>query len=246
MITGTLFLLTSMQPRLLALFVTFLPLFAVNAAYLISANAELVPRCLPYIEGCTSISRAARQGEAVFLFRASMIVHAVLLMWYWRFAQCWLNNLRADQGINRGKKSAQLMCLLGVTGAFFLILYADYLGTSGEFYRFMRRYGVIFYFTFTPLAQLIMVSQLYKLKKSAPELDIKIGILCYQLGILLLILLLGLISLLHGYLYGSSFERENIVEWNYALLLTAYFGGSVLMWKNLKWQLSFKANSQSD
>ena len=246
MVRGTLFFLISMQPRLLALFVTFLPLFAVNAAYIISVNAELVPRCIPYLEGCTSISRAARQGEAVFLFRASMIVHAVLLLWYWRFAQCWLNNLRADQGLSRGKRSAQLMCLLGVTGAIFLILYADYLGSSGEFYRFMRRYGVIFYFTFTPLAQLILVSQLYELKKSAPEIDIKIDILRYQLGILLLILLLGIISLLLGYLYGSSFERENIIEWNYSLLLTAYFGGSVLMWKNLRWKLSFKANSQSD
>jgi hypothetical protein len=243
-VTGTLFLIL-MQPRLLALFVTFLPLFAVNAAYIISVNAELVPRCIPYIEGCTSISRAARQGDAIFLFRASMIVHAVLLMWYWRFAQCWLNKLRIEQAISRGKRSAQIMCWLGVVGAFFLILYADYLGSSGGFYRFMRRHGVLFYFTLTPLAQLIMVSQLYKLKKLAPDLDIKFGVLRYQLGILLLMLLMGLISVLLGYLYGSSFERENIIEWNYATLLTAYFAGSVLMWKNLRWKLSIEENSQS-
>ena len=234
-----------MQPRLLALIVTLLPLFAVNAAYIISVNAELVPRCIPYLEGCTSISRAARQGDAIFLFRASMIVHAVLLMWYWRFAQCWLNKLGTLVAANQANRSPQIMYFLGVVGAFFLILYADYLGSSGDFYRFMRRHGVLFYFTLTPLAQLIMLSQLYKLRKLAPELSISSGVLRYQLGILLLILLMGLISLLLGYLYGSSFERENIIEWNYALLLTAYFAGSIVMWKNLKWELSIDTDTTS-
>jgi len=226
-----------MQPRTLAVFITFLPLIVVNASYLISVNAALVPGCIPYIEGCTSISRAARQGDAIFLFRASMIVHAVLLIWYWRFAQCWLNQLRTNGAGNQGKKSIQTMYYLGVVGAFFLILYVDFLGTSGDFYRFMRRYGVIFYFTFTPLAQMFMVNQLFKLRKFSPNADIKLGALRYQLTILVLILLLGLISVSLRYIYGPSFERENIVEWNYSLLLTASFAGSMVMWKNLRWNL---------
>ena len=235
-----------MQPRTLALFVTILPLFAVNLSYLISANAELVPRCIPYIEGCTSISRAARQGEAIFLFRACMIVNAVLLMWYWRYAQCWLSTLRTHGGVNQGVRATQFMFYLGVVGAFFLILYADYLGTSGDFYRFMRRYGVIFYFTFTPLAQMIMVNQLYKIRKLAPHAEIRLGVLRYQLVILVIILLMGLISLFLSYTQGPSFERENIIEWNYALFSTAFFGGSVVMWKNLKVTLSIKSRIKKD
>jgi len=229
-----------MQPRTLAIFITFLPLFAVNASYIISVNAELVPGCIPYLEGCTSISRAARRGDAIFLFRASMIIHAVLLMWYWCYARCWLNRLRTQAAVSTGESSARVMCYLGVVGAFFLVLYADYLGTHGDFYRFMRRYGVIFYFTFTPLAQMIMLNQLFKLRKIAPDLDIKLGALRYQLAILVLMLLLGLVSLLLRYLFGSSFERENFVEWNYALLLNALFAGSIVMWKNLRFRLSLE------
>ncbi len=231
-----------MQPRTLALLVTFLPLFAVNLSYIMSASAELVPLCIPYIEGCTSISRAARQGDAIFLFRASMIVHAVLLMWYWRYAQCWLNILRTYGAVNQGKRSSQVMVCLGVVGAMFLILYADYLGTSGTFYRFMRRYGVIFYFTFTPLAQMIMVNQLYKISKLAPNAGIKLGVLRYQLTILVIMLLMGLISLSLKYSLGPSSERENIIEWNFALLLTAFFAGSIVMWKNLKYKLSINTD----
>jgi hypothetical protein len=230
-----------MQPRTLALLVTILPLFAVNLSYIISASAELVPHCIPYIEGCTSISRAARQGEAVFLFRASMIANAVLLMLYWRCAQCWLDTLRIYGAVDQGKKSTQIMFYLGVVGALFLILYASYLGTSGAFYRFMRRYGVILYFTFTPLAQMIMVNQLYKIRKIAPNAEIKLGVLHYQLTILVIILFTGLISLFLSYTQGSSFERENIIEWNFALLITAFFGGSIVMWKNLRYKLSINS-----
>ena len=234
-----------MQPRILALIITFLPLFVVNASYLISVNAELVPSCIPYIEGCTSISRAARQGDAIFLFRASMICQALLLMLYWRFAQCWLYQLRNHATVSPGNLSIQIMFYLGVVGAFFLILYADYLGTHGDFYRFMRRYGVIFYFTFTPLAQMFMLNQLFKLKRMAPDLNINLGVLRYQLAVLVLILLMGLTSTFLRYLYGSSFERENIVEWNYAILLNAYFAGSIIMWKNLKFRLSIETDRPS-
>ena len=34
------------------------PLLAVHGAWLISLNAGLIPACIPYVEGCTSISRA--------------------------------------------------------------------------------------------------------------------------------------------------------------------------------------------
>ncbi len=231
-----------MQPRTLAILVTFLPLFAVNLSYIMSASAELVPLCIPYIDGCTSISRAARQGDAIFLFRASMIVNAVLLMWYWRYAQCWLNTLRTYGAVKQGKRSSQVMVCLGVVGALFLILYADYLGTSGAFYRFMRRYGVIFYFTFTPLAQMIMLNQLYKISKLAPNAGIKLGVLRYQLTILVIMLLMGLVSLSLRYNLGPSSERQNIIEWNFALLLTAFFAGSIVMWKNLKYKLSINTD----
>jgi hypothetical protein len=100
---------------------------------------------------------------------------------------------------------------------------------------------VILYFTFTPLAQMIMVNQLYKIRKIAPNAEIKLGVLHYQLTILVIILFTGLISLFLSYTQGSSFERENIIEWNFALLITAFFGGSIVMWKNLRYKLSINS-----
>ena len=46
-----------------------LPLVTMHVCYLLSASEQLVPWCLPWFEGCTSISRASRSGTAYFDLR---------------------------------------------------------------------------------------------------------------------------------------------------------------------------------
>ena len=222
-----------MQPRSIVILIIVLPLFTVNAAYLISAFSGKVAWCIPYISGCTSISQAARLSDAIFLFRAGMIVYAVLLIFYWRLKQQWLNMI--DQ---RFTFIALIIFLLGASGAAFLILYVDYLGTTGVMYRFMRRFGVIFYFSFTPLAHTLMLNHLYKLKKLNPDFPISLGVLRYQLSIVSLMIILGLVSVIMRHTGTKTFESESLIEWNYALLLTLIFAGSFYMWKDLKLQLT--------
>ncbi len=226
-----------MQPRIVALLIVVLPFLTVNLSYLISAYAGQVPWCVPYFEGCTSISRAARKSDAIFLFRALMIVYAVLLMYYWYLMKRWLDMLD-----HRFAVTSLVISLLGMTGAGFLILYVDFLGTSGDMYRFLRRYGVIFYFTFTPLAHLVTLNHLYRLRKSIPTVAVPLNALRYQLFIVVLILLLGLVNLVMVYTGSKTFETESIVEWNYSLLIALLFGGSIYMWKDLKSELSLVNN----
>ena len=61
-----------------------LPILAAHAAYLLNiyAGSELDPRyiCQPYLEGCVSISRAARSGPGLLLFKSVMLPCAVLLL----------------------------------------------------------------------------------------------------------------------------------------------------------------------
>lgn len=222
-----------MQPRTVAIIVTLLPLLAVGGSYLISASAGSVPWCMPLLDGCTSISRAGRYGDAIYLFRATMIPQAIFLIWFWFFAKGWLDLLKGGPS-----RVARVMCWFGVVGALFLILYVDFLGSSGQMYRFMRRYGVIFYFTFTPLAQMILLNQLYKLQAVMPELPIDRRVLRYQLTLVVAILLIGIISLVMDYGGLKSDASGNIVEWNIALLTTIYFAGTAWMWKDFRY--SFK------
>ncbi len=82
-----------MQPRTLVLIITILPLLATNGVYLLSAYQGFIPWCIPYIDGCTTISQAARSGNSIFIYRASMITYGVLLIVFWIYAQQWLNLL---------------------------------------------------------------------------------------------------------------------------------------------------------
>ncbi|MBT8135349.1 MAG: hypothetical protein KJO03_12630, partial [Gammaproteobacteria bacterium] len=141
-----------MQPRLLALIITILPLIATNAVYLLSAYEGNVPWCNPYFDGCTTISKAARSGNSIYIYRATMIAYSVLLIWFWIYTRHWLLQLLGEV-----TKLSKVIMWIGIIGALFLMVYIDFLGTTGEINRFMRRYGIMIFFTFTPLAQVLLL-----------------------------------------------------------------------------------------
>ena len=168
-----------------------------------------------------------------------MIAWAVLLIWFWIYAQQWLNLLYGHT-----TKVARVILWLGIVAAIFLIIYIDFLGTTGEVNRFMRRYGIMIFFIFTPLAQLLMLKQHYNISSSKPEGAIKPWVLHYQLFVLLLMLIIGIISTTLDITQNKTYEIENIVEWNFSLLLNMYFLGMIFIWKDYRYYL--KNNSSSD
>ena len=221
-----------MQPRILALIITILPLLVSNGVYLLSAYEGNVPWCLPYIDGCTTISQAARSGNSIFIFRGAMIAYAVLLIWFWIYAKHWLDLL-----CGHSTKVANVILWLGITAAISLIIYIDFLGTTGEINRFMRRYGIMVFFAFTPLAQLLMLRQHYNILQAHPNKAIQPRVLHYQLIIILLMFLIGVISTALDISQIKTYESENIVEWTFSLLLNMYFVGMILIWKDFRYSL---------
>lgn len=237
-----------MQPRTLAIIITVLPLIASNAVYLLSAYEGFVPWCFPYIDGCTTISQAARSGNSIFIYRATMIAYGVLLIWFWLYVQHWLDRL-----YGHSTKVSRIILWLGIVGALFLIVYIDFLGTSGEVNRFMRRYGIMIFFTFTPLAQLLLLRQHYIFLSSPERLimgahknpaAIKPCVLHYQLVILLLMLIVAIVSTALDATQNKTYVSENIVEWNFSLLLNVYFIGMIFLWKDYRYYLTDSSSKE--
>ena len=218
-----------MQPRTLAITITILPLLISNAVYLLSAYEEHIPWCIPYIDGCTTISRAARSGNSIYLFRPTMIAYAVLLIWFWIITKQWLHQLYGHT-----TRAAHIITWLGIIGAIFLLIYIDFLGTTGEVNRFMRRHGIMVFFTFTPLAQLLLLNQHYKSLSFLAEKNTLLPALKYQLIVLILMLMIGIASIVLDIAQIKTDQIENIVEWNFSLLLNMYFLGMVFIWKNFR------------
>ena len=218
-----------MQPRTLAFIITVLPFLVSNTVYLLSAYEGSVSWCIPYLDGCTTISQAARSGSSIFVYRATMIAYSVLLIWFWIYTKHWLKDLYGYT-----TKAANIIVWLGIIGALFLIVYIDFLGTAGEVNRFMRRYGILIFFTFTPLAQLILLQQHYKILPSLPDATINPRLLKYQFFTLISMLSIGIVSIVLDITEYKTYQSENIVEWNFALLLNLYFLGMIFIWKDYR------------
>ena len=203
-----------MQPRTLILIITILPLLVSNGVYLLSAYEGFIPWCIPYIDGCTTISKAARSGDSIFIFRATMIAYGVLLIGFWIYVRQWL-----DQLYGYTSNMARIILWLGIFGAIFFIVYIDFLGTSGEVNRFMRKYGIMVFFVFTPLAQILMLWQHYHILPSLKKGEINPKVLYYQLSMVLIIVIIGIIDIALDMIYNQTSEREKIIEWNFYFVI---------------------------
>lgn len=222
-----------MQPVTLAILLVILPLLASNGAFLLSAIEGSIPWCMPYIDGCTTISQAGRSGNTIFFYRALVMAYSVLLMLFWLYCKHWLEILYGYT-----TKISRIIFWLGIAGSLALLLYIDFLGTDGEVNRLMRRIGAMFYFTLIPLAQLLLLNQHYKILRIKPEVTIKSKVLQYQRIIIMLMLIIAAISVFLVATDNSTSKSENIVEWNFSLLVNLYFVGMIFIWKNFRHRLT--------
>jgi hypothetical protein len=214
-------------PWILPLVAGLLPAVATALAFRISAAEGSIPACNPFIDGCVSVSRAARHGLANDVFRALVLPAAVLQGVTWLLCVPWLRGLRASG------RSLEWLPWLGVAAGAFLALYATFLGTEGDAYRWMRRYGIVGYFGGTFLCMLITGGQLRQMAiggrlRLAARPDLAL------LALLGIILLMGLANVfVPPFLGDDAFKNrlENVLEWHAGILYAIYFAVLAWLWR---------------
>jgi hypothetical protein len=195
------------------------PFIAGNLAYLISAAQDVVPWCFPYLDGCTSISRAARGGIANPIFRGIMLPYAMLLLLYWWLAAHWLLEFSPKWRPRRA------MFALGAIGALFLVLYCTFLGVEGDIYQWLRRYGITVHFSFTVLAQFFLTHALARSER------VPAAVRNAKLGLCAAMLVLGIASIPLQHFATDRNAALNAVEWSYTLLMLAFFPLTGIAWR---------------
>ncbi|GGD53559.1 hypothetical protein [Pseudoxanthomonas indica] len=210
----------------LPLAITMVFLVAVHLAYALSIRDGWVEACVPYLEGCVSISRAARHGVGNQVFRWLVIPCAALHVVVWWLAARWF--------AAPSSRVVTTMRWLGTVSACALAVYAFFLGTQGEVYGFLRRYGVTVYFGFGFLAQLLL------LRVAARRHAIGVTLRRWMAVICVWMLLLGVANVIAGLALVDEVLRdrvENALEWQLGLLLVGWFALLALAWKQaaLRW-----------
>ena len=144
------------------------------AAYLASANGGYVDWCIPHLVGCDSISATGRHGWGFFIFKATILPAAGLTFVYWVLCYRWLNLIVEPARTDR------VILALGLVGTAFLVLYVTFLGSEGETYRYMRRYGTVAYFGCTFRAQLLFAKRIIDSGVGSPIVTWKDGLASFM------------------------------------------------------------------
>ena len=208
--------------RYLSLIVFVLPLFTVVISYIVSVELNLVPFCIPNLDGCTSISRVGRYEPVKYFFKPFMYLFGVFLFLYWRE-----NFLKLRLLINNNNQLL-FTYIIGIISVLFLFLYIFFLGES-NIYRFFRKIGIYIYIFFTVVAQILLAIQYIKLKNQEYlnykfiKFKLILSILLISFGIAFLPILAAKIE--------SFPEIKNIISWNYFLLIQIYYLVTFLCWK---------------
>lgn len=207
----------------LPLLAGLLPLAATAVAFRLSLRLGLIPDCNPFLDGCVSISRAARHDLPNILFRALILPAAALQAACWLLCPGWLRSLGAARDA-----AQRALPWLGIGAGLFLVSYGTFLGTDGEGYRWMRRYGVMLYFALTCIGMLVVsdaMRRVVRADRRRRRVALALLAMCCALP------LLGLAHALLPLALAGEVARDavqNITEWWAGAAFTLFF--FVLAW----------------
>ena len=185
------------------LLVSIIPFIAIHLSFILSVQNEYLSLCNPYIDGCYSISRVARQPSSIIIFKVLILVSALSLFFLW-------------PRLFKPKHNKTLI-LIGRIGSLFLIAYIVALGEEGFLYELMRRFGVFIFYVFTLISQWVFTFNAEIRKERFFVYNFFINIIVY---IQFLTFLVAIPFFLFIKNYGYI---ENIIEWWITLLIVLWF-----------------------
>lgn len=232
----------TMTLRIVPLATGLLPIIAIHACYLIAIEYANLPSCIPYVDGCTSISATGRYPPASYLFKAVMMPCSALLCAYWVLNVAWLRAMHKEPADSARRGIA--ISVFGIAGALSLIVYVSFLGTTEPFYEFMRRFGVYLYFLFSVIAQLLLALHSLKAAQLSGDTILK-RISLAQLLLSVAPFALGVLNLVLKSVLDDSDRVENSIEWIFALMMQLFFLLSFLAWRTSGFQANFSAGSRA-
>lgn len=210
-----------------------LPAVAALLALALSVHLGLIPRCLPFVDGCVSISRAARHELPNHLFRALVLPAAALQGLTWLCAARWLVTLGQPR---------RWLAPLGLAAASALVLYGAFLGTEGATYRWLRQYGTVVYFGGTCLCMLITGGALKRVVASGQG-PVPAALATALTALAGLLVSLGVVNAIVSPMLAEpgKDQMQNITEWWGAAVLVAMFLVLGCIWRRCGLRLRLQA-----
>lgn len=179
----------------------------------------------PLIYGETSISNMVKRFPINLLFKPLLYLTSVLMILYWIYYQKIFSIITKNNNTN-------IFLIFGIISGTFLFIHVFFLGTANQTETFTKiRKIIVLTFLFAELfAQFFLVRKIYQYKDLLLNFTIK-NILLAKIYFVAIILIFTIITILYLIFYKVSSEFNNILEWNYFLVLLLFYLLSSIMWK---------------
>jgi len=198
--------------RILSLWAVIVPLVTINICYPIAVAFEHVSACIPYLEGCTSVSSTGRNAPESLIFKTGMLSSAIVLALLWH---------RCADFLRRGGQTTSRVNLLRVFGflaALSLTFYAVTVGLKGAELRFLTRMGVVGFGLSNLLVQLTFIV-LYKPMRIIVTQKLFRWLIVFCIAIPLL----GVAVEVAKWAGAPDHPSDNLVAWNAFVVVSAYY-----------------------
>tara|TARA_B100000575_G_C22888787_1_gene517359 strand:+ start:56 stop:760 length:705 start_codon:yes stop_codon:yes gene_type:complete len=224
--------------RKLSLWIFFLPLVAINLCLFISVNAYLFDNTIfqvdqigrsgftiPYLDGSVSISRASRTFPQFLIFKPSMIITGILLVYYWNYNNNLICKLKNTENIKYKFR------LFGILSAVFLIIHSIFLGVKFDIqlYKLFRRVVLLLFIIFELIAQGLLVYYLFNIKNKLSEITNK-KVLIIKIFLVTVLVVVALASLPILVTKGNT-HFKHALEWNYFVGVITFYLLTFFFWK---------------
>ena len=226
------------QIRSLSLWIFLIPLISINTCLLVSVNyhffentifqVDFIGRSnftIPYLDGSLSISRASRTYPQFLIFKPSMILISIMLIFYWYKNNFLINNVKNI------KFKVNNFMVFGVLSAIFLAIHSLFLGieTDIKIFKFLRRIILLGFVIFEIIAQSILVYNFYKLKtklkKYFNSYVLKLKIILVSLLIFVALISIPLL------INSGNVHFKHALEWNYFIGVLLFYLLTNFLWK---------------
>jgi len=179
----------------------------------------------PLIYGETSISNIVKRFPLNYFFKPLLYLSSILMLLYWFYYQKVFEIVTQDKRVNT-------FLIFGVISSVFLFLHVLFLGMEidSKIFQKLRKFIILIFLFGELFAQFYLVKKIYLLRDTLLKFTNK-NILQLKIIFVSIILVFTFIILTLMMFIDFSSSTNNIIEWDYFLILLFFYLLSSLMWK---------------
>ena len=204
---------------IIPIWAALVPLVTISVTYLIAVDQEHVRSCIPYLQGCASVSSTGRELPESLVFKAGFLPTALVLALFWHGCATFL--------ALAGRPSAKLHTLrvVGVIAAISSAVYALTLGLNDGWFPELRRASIVGYTLCTFLAEV-----LFFLFYAPLRTDVTRHIWLWLIILSLALPALDIIAEIAKWAGAPQKQANNAMAWNAFVVTGLYYAVVARLW----------------